>query len=169
MNMPISDITLYPTKSSNGILVDARAFPIICPDCNIIFPDLFYHKSSRYGHVGSSGCSCDEQINISDNDQEFVTEIKMSTRNHVLEIDFQSFYHFTNNSFNILKRKYNYDILKHHLEEKVKLNDMLLEIEIINNIKIEPILSDTPLPLSIKKWFGLMNINEVKIPKMNKK
>lgn len=139
------NLVLYPSDGKWGVLVDARIFPVICPKCNSYQPDLYQHKSSRYGYVGAVGCSCGEQLHLSDSDQEFVGHINIKSTKKTLTIEFKEFYQLTEKHFERLKKDYNYDIYKEHLNTKLSLEDMLLEVEIINNIEIEPIEIDMPL------------------------
>lgn len=150
-----SNIELIIRDDQWGVQLDVKEFPIICPSCNTYFEELYYHNFSRYGQVGSVNCKCGETVHLTDSDN-IVEYINCHSGNKTIKLDFKKLFQLASSDFELIAKKFNYDVFKKHRNERLNLTDLINGIELDNKIEVKPIESDIPLPLEIKKWIGLI-------------
>jgi hypothetical protein len=138
-----------------GVLLDVKLFPLQCPVCDFIFPNLFEHRGSRYGHVGQVVCKCGEELNLTDSDN-IVEYIEIHTQIGKRTQDFRELYNLTSEDFQVLNQKYNYDIFQKHAGERISLLGLVDELEKITGIVAKSEESEFPTPISVKKWKWLV-------------
>jgi len=149
-----SNIELIVRGSQWGVQLDAKEFPIICPSCNDYFEELYNHSFSRYGQVGSIECKCGEMVHLTDSDN-IVEYINCHSEGKTINIDFKELFQLTASDFDLVTKKFGYNVFEKHLNERLNLTDLIKRIELDNEFEATPIESDIPLPPVIKKWIGL--------------
>ena len=140
-----------------GVQLNTTVFPIICPKCNNYFEELYHHKSSRYGFVGTVSCNCGERVNLIDSDN-LVDYIKCHTDKKSVVLDFRKLFHLELKNIQQLEEKLGYDLFKHHMNETIALSDLVKSIEKETGVIATPINSKIPLPVEVKKWIALLRV-----------
>ena len=153
------DIRLIVKGGKQGVQIDVQKFPILCPSCNHYLPELFEHKISRYGHVGSIACNCGEVLNLTDSDN-IVEYINIHTRDTKITIDFKKFFKLEKEDFNFLKSKFNYDIFKVHANKRIWLSELIKDLEEIIGDIIQPKTTGFPASRNQKKWLAIASLRK---------
>jgi hypothetical protein len=153
--MQVPKIELSIIGGQRGVQLNTTVFPIICPKCNNYFEELYHHKSSRYGFVGTVTCNCGERVNLIDSDN-LVDYIKCHTDKKSVVLDFRKLFQLELKNIKQLKKQLGYDLFEHHINETIALSDLVESIEKETGITATSIKSKVPLPVEVKKWIALL-------------
>ncbi|MCF8716420.1 hypothetical protein JM658_16450 [Joostella atrarenae] len=138
-----------------GIQLNVTKFPLFCPSCRNYLTKIYEHNGSRYGQVGSIKCDCGETLSLTDSDN-VIEYINIHVRKLKEVLDFKKLFQMEEKHFEKLKTDFGYNIYEKHLNEKIELNSLILNIE--NHLGEKILLMETEFPatIGIKKWIGLM-------------
>ena len=139
-----------------GVQLDVKSFPVFCKSCNSFSKEIYEHKGSRYGQVGSVTCECGQKLNLTDSDN-IVEYIIIHSNNDETILDFKELYKLRIQDFETLKSKYGFDIYKEYLNQTIDLTSLIKNIEQKTGILFEECESEFPAPSEIRKWLWLMN------------
>lgn len=149
------EFELIVRGNGHGVQLNVTKFPIFCPACRKYLSKMYEHMGSRYGQVGSVTCDCGEILDLTDSDN-IVEYINIHVRKLKEVLDFKKLFHMENKHFEQLKNEVGYNIFEKHLDAKIELSCLILDIENHLGEKIPPIETKFPATIEIKKWIGLM-------------
>lgn len=107
---------------SNGFnMIDTRITPVYCIACSKCLPDLYVHRGSRYGFVGTVRCdNCGENISVTDNDNYVHTTYNIIERvdGQVkrFTLNYDRLYMLNKPIYQLIKDKYDYSIMDRYNE-----------------------------------------------------
>jgi len=149
-------IELIVRGLNRGVQLDVKEFPIFCPCCKNYLKEIYEHQGSRYGQVGSIDCDCGEKLYLTDSDN-IVEYINIHVRNVKTVLDFKDLFKMRQADFEKLKNDYGYDIYEKYLNNRIELDNLIVDIEKYNCETIIPIETEFPSTIGIQKWLSLMN------------
>ncbi|WP_106792738.1 hypothetical protein [Aquimarina sp. Aq78] len=138
-----------------GVQLDVKKFPLFCPSCRNYLNEIYEHTGSRYGQVGFIKCDCGEELALTDSDN-IVEYINIHIRKLKTVLNFKDLFKMHKVDFEKLKNHYGYDIYEKNLNKRIRLDNLIIDIETHIGKRISPIETEFPATIGIKKWLSLM-------------
>ncbi|WP_298766126.1 hypothetical protein [uncultured Polaribacter sp.] len=138
-----------------GVQLDVKKFPLFCHSCRNYLNEIYEHTGSRYGQVDSLKYDCGESLSLTDSDN-IVEYINIHCRKLKAVLDFKDLFKMHKVNFDKLKNEYEYDIYEKHLNKRIELDNLIVDIEKNNGKIISPIDTEFPATVGIQKWMSLM-------------